>query len=211
MKIRVKNNRLALECKVKNLEKATIPTLQKIARKYQLGIDMIEKKEQRVIKRGEEEMEEKLTYLRKPKSVLINDIRRYLTITLDIPKEYWTDEQRDFFVSNKIEDLDDARMAVDLKKEAGILYELPPFEDGVSDIQTLRLLAELTEEQWEYMKDRYNYKIEIVKDPETDLKTKKKHYRHMLMVHEWIPENKEDEERVEEMKPKKAIKKDAKK
>lgn len=206
MKVLIKNNRLALEASVKKLSDLDDTKLAQLAARYQIGSQRVVKKSVEVTRKGKVVEEERLTYEKKPRSILENEIRRYLSITIDVPKEYWTDDQAYFWQSNSIEEKDDINEINRLKEEMGILAELPPFEEGKDNLSTSRMLCELTEPQWNWISEYYNFRMEYEKDEETKIMSGKRVYIHKLMVHEWVPENDGDVEKLKGMAETAAVK-----
>jgi hypothetical protein len=206
MKVLVKNNRLALEASVKRLSDLDDAKLAQLAARYQIGSQRAVKKPVEVVRKGRVLEEERLSYERKPRAILENELRKYLSITIDIPKEHWTDDQSYFWQSNNVEEKDDINEINRLKEEMGILAELPPFEEGKDNLSTSRLLCELTEPQWEWVSEHNNFKMEYEKDEETKTRTAKRVHVHKLMVHEWVPEDDSDVERLKGMADTVAVK-----
>jgi hypothetical protein len=206
MKVIIKNNRLALEHKADSFADLSDSELEKVARQYQIGTQRVLKKPVEVTRKGRVVQEERLTYEKKPRAVLEDEIKRYISITVDIPKELWTEKQSYIWESNNVSEMNDVNDANRYKEEAGILKVLPPFEDNGDSFGTMKMLHELTESQWEWVKNYYNYNIELKKDEETGVKTKERVYVHRLMVHEWVPENDKDVERLKDMKETAAVK-----
>jgi len=206
MKVIIKNARLTEENRVLSLGKLDDAALNKLAAKYQIGTQRVAKRMTDVTKRGRVEEEERMVYEKKPRAILEEEIRRHLTITVDIPKEYWTTEQAFSWESNGVQDMNDINDINRVKRAAGILTDLPPFEEGLDNFNTSKLLCELTEEQWDYISDYYNFKIELVVDKETKQKSQKRIYVARLVVHEWVPENDEDVERLSKMTDTQAVK-----
>jgi hypothetical protein len=210
MKVIIKNNRLQLENQMTNqminLGSLAEADLAKIAAKYQIGTQRVARRSMDVTKHGKVEEEERLVYEKKPRIVLEDEIRSHLMITIDIPREYWTQEQAFAWESNNVQDMNDINDINRIKRGSGILTELPPFEDGLDNFNTSKLLCELTEEQWQFISDYYNFVINLEKDEVTGQKTQKRTYIHRLLVHEWVPENDQDIERLKDMKDTASVK-----
>jgi hypothetical protein len=206
MKVIIKNNRLQLENQVTSLGSIPEADLAKIAAKYQIGTQRVARRSMDVTRKGKVEEEERLVYEKKPRTILEEEIRRHLTMTIDIPKEYWTPDQAFAWESDNVQDMNDINDINRVKRASGILTDLPPFEDGLDSFNTTKLLCELTEEQWQFISDYYNFRIEIEKDEDSGMKSQKRLFIQRLMVHEWVPENDEDVERLKEMKETKAVK-----
>lgn len=205
MKVRIKNNRLDLEGKTPSLSALDDTRLANLAAKYQIGTQRVITKNVEVTRKGRTLEEKRMTYEKKPRQVLEDEIRRYLTISVNIPKEYWTEAQAYAWESNNVEEMKDISEVNRVKMEAGILHALPPFEEGLDNLATSRLVCDLTEEQWQWVSDYYNFKLDVEKDEEGRV-TRKRNYVARLAVHEWIPETDEDIERLEDMKETKATK-----
>lgn len=205
MRVRVKNNRLSLEGSTPSFSALDDLRLAQLAGKYQIGTQKVVKRSVDVSRGGRTVEEERMSYEKKPRAVLGDEIRKYISVTIDIPKEYWTEEQLYAWESNNVEEMKEISEINQIKTEAGILSKLPPFEEGLDNLQTSRLLFEMTESQWEWVSDHYNFKITLEENKEGGV-TKKKTYVPRLVVHEWIPENDEDKARLEEMKETKAVK-----
>ena len=207
MKVRVKNNRLALEGHLKNLEEASDEELRKVAAKYQIGWQTFVEKEVPVQSRGITKMRTEQVVQPKSRKQLEDEIRKRLTVTLYVPKEYWTEEQEEAFTSNDLMNEKDINREREVKKAANIMQVIPPYEDVGDKITEAKMLGELTEDQWEYFKDQFNYKIKRVKDDEGKVVDKKKNYVHRLMAVEYIPENEKDQERLDKENEKEEEKK----
>lgn len=200
MKVVVKNNRLALESRLDSLSDASDIKLKELARKFQIGLQSLSKTLVERNKDGRMVEEESFLYQNKPRAVLEDEIRKALKISLTTPKDYWTEAQKHAWVNNNIEEIQDASEERRMKEEAGIFKELKPFEKGLDDFATARLLHELTEEQWEYFKGVHNfYDKETGEKDDTGRVIRKRLYIHRLMPHEYIPENDEDLQRLRDM------------
>jgi hypothetical protein len=196
----VKNNRLALEGRVDNLSKADEATLHKLAKKWQIGTQVMVKTTVQRQKDGRVIEQENMVYQNKPRVGLEEDIRRRLIITLDIPKELWTEKQAYAWSSNNLDDVKDVSAEKPVKVEAGILTDLKPFEEGLDQFNTSKLLATLTAEQWDFFKGIYNFHDkETAERDEGGRIIRERVFPQRLKVHEYIPENDEDIKTIEAM------------
>lgn len=206
MKVRIKNNRLVLEGKVQNLNDASYERLKEIAAKYQIGSQRFTFREVEVINKGRSVMRTEEVVEPKTHSQLADEIRKKLTVGIIIPREYWTEEQREAFNSNDLLNEKDISREIAVKKAAGIQIDLVPFEEVKDTIKKASMLAEVTESQWDFLKKEFNKTIKRIKDEDGRLIGKKENYRHILMVEEYVPENDEDVKRLEEEEKKKEAK-----
>ncbi len=194
MRVLVKNNRLDLEQRCDSLSSMDEKRLEKIAASYGIGATHFLLKPVEVHGDKSMEMQDRKVYEKKPRKILEDEIRKRLTVTLDIPKRLWDEEQTFKWESNNVEKMKDITEINRVKYDAGILHELPPFEKGKDEFQTLKMLVELSPEQFQYFQERMNFKENIVVDPETKEKTKKRTRVLRIIAHEWIPESDEDME-----------------
>lgn len=194
MKVRIRNNRLALEGHVTSLAEASDAKLREIAAKYQIGASRTVPKEVTMVSHGKTIVRTEQMVEAKPRKQLEDEIRRTLTITLYVPKEYWTPEQSDAFISNNLLDEKDIIREQEVKKDSKIMQVLMPYEEGVDELTKAKMLGELTEGQWEYFKDVFNKKYTRVKDEDGKTIGKKESYVHRLVVDEFIPENEDERE-----------------
>lgn len=214
---RVKNHRLFLEnqsifskAKVKNLASISDSDLRALAKKYQIDTSRISRIEvENSVGPSESkrlEITEKVVISSKDRKSLENDIRKYLTITVFFPKEFWTNEQREIFVSRETEKNKDYREVNDVYREMGVLYEVPPFEETKDIRAEAMMLLDLDEEKWKWLQDQYNFQIEIVKDAENKTVDQKRRYIHRFMVVDKIAETEEEAAQLEEESNKKSKK-----
>lgn len=203
MKVRIKNNRLFLEARVQNLDDISEDKLREVASKYQIGHQRFVTKEVEVMSRGRIIMKEQQTVQPKTRQEIADEIRRALTITLYVPREYWTPEQESAFNMADLMNEKNIQIEEQVKKNAGIMIELPPFEETKDKVKEARLMAEITEPQWEYFKKYYNTKFLRVKDNEGRTIGRKESYVHRLVAVDYIPENEEEEQRLKEKEEKK--------
>lgn len=214
---RVKNHRLFLEnqsifskAKVKNLASISDSDLRALAKKYQIDTSRISRIEvENSVGPSESkrlEITEKVVISSKDRKSLENDIRKYLTITVFFPKEFWTNEQREIFVSRETEKNKDYREVNDVYREMGVLYEVPPFEETKDIRAEAMMLLDLDEEKWKWLQDQYNFQIEIVKDDENKTVDQKRRYIHRFMVVDKIAETEEEAAQLEEESNKKSKK-----
>lgn len=215
---RVKNHRLFLEnqsifskAKVKNLSEIPLSDLISLARKYQVDTSRISRVEvaDRVGPTNAQRLEisDKVVIAPKDRRTLENDIRRYLTITVFIPKEFWTEEQRAIFISRDTEKNKDYRQVNDIYREMNVLFEVPPFEETKDMRAQAMMLLELDEEKWKFLQDQHNFQIKLVRDEINKTVEQKRDYLHRFMVVDRIPENEQDEIFLKEEADKKAKKK----
>lgn len=207
MKVRIYNNRLALECKIPNLEEASEEELKKTAAKYQIGWQRFISKEVEVINRGRSIMKTQESLEPKSKRQIIEELRNALTIKFFIPREYWTPEQEEAFNSNDLMNEKDISKEQSVKKAAGIMVTLPPMEEVKDTIKRGAMLVDVTESQWEWLKGVFNKVYTRIKDDEGRTIQRKESYIHRLMVEEYIPETDEDKERLEREGEKKQARK----
>ena len=206
MKVRIYNNRLALECKIPNLEEATEAELRKAAAKYQIGWQKFISKEVEVINRGRSVMKTQESLEPKSKRQVIEELRNALTIKFFIPREYWTPEQEEAFNSNDLMNEKDISKEQSVKRAAGIMVTLPPMEETKDTIKRGSMLVDVTESQWEWLKGVFNKIYTRVKDDEGRTIQRKESYIHRLMAEEYIPETDEEKERLEKEEEKKVKK-----
>lgn len=206
MKVLVKNNRLALEGHADNLAELSEARLKELARKWQIGLQTLQKSTVQKNKDGKIVEEENFLYENKSRVALEEEIRKELTITLDIPKGYWTEAQQYAWVSANAEELKDISEERKVKEDAGIYTELKPFETGLDSFKTTKLLAELTEEQWDFFRGVYNFHDkETGERDETGRVIRKRVFPQRLAVHEYIPENDEDIQKLKEKRETKPV------
>jgi hypothetical protein len=198
MKVRIRNNRLALEGHCTNLDEATEDKVKEIAAKYQIAWDKRVPEEMPVISKGRTIMRTIERVVPKSKKQMIDEIKKILTITMFIPREYWTPEQEEAFNSNDLINEKDIVRENEVKDRYGIRIVLSPFEETSDTLRRARMVADVTEMQWEYIKELFNYKYERIKDEEGRLIGKKKNYVHRIVVDEMIPESDDDKVRLEE-------------
>lgn len=211
MKVRIFNNRLALECKVPNLDEATEAELRKVAAKYQIGWQKFISKEVEVINRGRSVMKTQESLEPKSKRQIIDEIKGVLTIKFYIPRELWTPEQEEAFNSNDLMNEKDILKEQEVKRASGIMVVLPPFEETKDSLKKASMFADVTEEQWEWLKSIFNKVFTRVKDNDGKTISRKEGYVHRIMSLEYLPESEEDETRLKEEAAKKAEKKGTKK
>jgi len=204
MKVRIKNNRLALECHITNLEEASDDKLREATAKFQIGWQKFISKDIEVINRGRSVMKTQETLEPKSKKQICDELRNKLTIRFYIPREYWTQEQADAFSSNDLLNEKDLSREQEVKKAAGIMVVLPPYEDTKDTLKRATMFADITDAQWEYLKGVFNKKYTRVKDDEGRTIQKKESYVHRLVAEEYIPENEEDEKVLKEKEAKNA-------
>jgi len=210
MKVRIYNNRLALECKIPNLDEASEADLRKAAAKYQIGWQRFVSKEVEIINKGRSTTKTQESLEPKSKRQIVDELRNILTIKFFIPREYWTPEQEDAFNSNDLMNESSIAREQEIKKSAGIYVILPPLEETKDTLKKATMYADITEPQWEWLKGVFNKIFSRVKDDEGRTINKKESYVHRLMAEEYMPETDEDRERLakeeEVKKMKKAIK-----
>ena len=210
MKVRIFNNRLALECKIPNLEEASEEELRKAAAKYQIGWQRFISKEVEVINRGRATTRTQESLEPKTRRQIVDEIRNVLTIKFFIPREHWTAEQEEAFNSNDLMNEKDIMREQEVKRASGIMVILPPLEDTKDSLKKASMYADITESQWEWLKSVFNKIYTRVKDNDGRTIQKKESYVHRLMAEEYMAETDEDKERLakeeEVKKMKKAIK-----
>lgn len=211
MKVRIFNNRLALECKIPNLDVASEEDLRRATAKYQIGWQRFVSKEVDIINRGRTVTKTQESLEPKSRRQIVDELRSHLTIKFYIPREYWTKEQEDAFHSNDLLNEKDIAREQEIKRASGIMVILPPLEETKDSLKKAQMYADLTETQWEWVKSVFNKVFTRVKDDEGRTIKKKEGYVHRLMALEYIPENEEDEERLAKEEEAKKSKKEAKK
>jgi hypothetical protein len=182
-----------------------------VARRHQIGSQAMVKTTIPRMKDGRPYEEEAMVYQTKPRKVLEEELKKALTITIDVPKDYWTEAQQYAWDSNNLSEAKEISEERRVKMDAGILTELKPFEEGLDEVSSARLLCELTEQQWEFFKAQWNYylkDIEGMKD-ETGRQKRKVVPRLLLKVHEYIPESDEDIKKLEEKESNKGFTEEA--
>ncbi len=210
MKIRIKNNRLFLECQVKNLNDIPEQKLREVAAKYQIGWSKLSPVDIATNMDGTARISREQIVAAKPRKMLEDEIRKYLSISLIVPKEYWTEEQQNAFMTNSLSEEKDIQREVEIKKSVKIQQDLPPYEETKDKYKEVMMFAELNETQWDYFKQYYNSKINLKKDEEGRTIGKEIKNVNRLMVEEYLPENDEDEERVKTMEAAKLARKKVK-
>lgn len=198
MRVRVRNNRLALEVKVENLSEISEQKLREVAAKYQIGWGRFVEKDVPIMSRGVTRLQRERVMEPKPRKVLEDEIRKYLSITLVTPKEYWTKDQEEAFTSNDLINEKDVNREISIKRDAKIEQVLPPFENTKDKYAEIKLIGDLTGDQWEYFKEYYNTVIDLKKDADGRIIGRDKKYVHRLIAHEYIPETEEEKELVNE-------------
>ena len=150
-KILFYNNRLQYEFpKVKSLTNASYEELEKIATKYQIGTN-IKKTERRKIRVGDEEKTRLVpVFVKKPKEQLEDEIRDVLTITVDVPSDFWNDRQRAIWEESGAILIQEVRDEQAIKDKMGTRYVLKPMEDGLSQLEKIKRMAELEENVFKY-------------------------------------------------------------
>lgn len=204
MKVRIKNNRLALECHITNLDEAPDDKLREATAKFQIGWQRFISKDVEIINRGRSVTKTQETLEPKTKKQITDELRNKLTIKFFIPREYWTPEQEEAFSTNDLMNEKDLTKEQEIKKAAGIMVVLPPYEETKDSLKKAQMLADVTEAQWEYLKGVFNKKYTRIKDDEGRTIQRKENYVHRLMVEEYIPENAEDEAVLKEKEVKNA-------
>lgn len=204
MKVRIKNNRLALECHITNLDEASDAQLREATAKFQIGWQRFISKDVEIINRGRSVTKTQETLEPKSRKQIADELRNKLTIKFFIPREYWTPEQEEAFSTNDLMNEKDLSKEQEIKKAAGIMVVLPPYEETKDSLKKAQMLADVTEAQWEYLKGVFNKKYTRVKDSEGRTIQRKENYVHRLMVEEYIPENAEDEAVLKEKEAKNA-------
>jgi hypothetical protein len=211
MKVRIFNNRLALECRIPNLDEASDEDLRKAAAKYQIGWQKLVTKDVEVINRGRTVIKSQETLQPKGRRQVAEEIRKHLTIKFFIPRELWTPEQEEAFNTNDLMNEKDIQREEDVKRSSGIMVVLPPKEETKDNLKLASMYADVTEDQWEWLKTVFNKKFKRIKDDEGRTIEKKESYVHRLMAEEYIPENDREEARLKEEEEKKAKKTSIKK
>ena len=204
MKVRIKNNRLALECHITNLDEAPDDKLREATAKFQIGWQRFISKDVEIINRGRSVTKTQETLEPKTKKQIADELRNKLTVKFFIPREYWTPEQEEAFSTNDLMNEKDLTKEQEIKKAAGIMVILPPYEETKDSLKKAQTLADVTEAQWEYLKGVFNKKYTRIKDDEGRTIQRKENYVHRLMVEEYIPENAEDEVVLKEKEVKNA-------
>ena len=204
MKVRIKNNRLALECHITNLDEAPDDKLREATAKFQIGWQRFISKDVEIINRGRSVTKTQETLEPKTKKQIADELRNKLTVKFFIPREYWTPEQEEAFSTNDLMNEKDLTKEQEIKKAAGIMVILPPYEETKDSLKKAQMLADVTEAQWEYLKGVFNKKYTRIKDDEGRTIQRKENYVHRLMVEEYIPENAEDEVVLKEKEVKNA-------
>lgn len=202
MKVRIKNNRLALECHITNLDEASDAQLREATAKFQIGWQRFISKDVEIINRGRSVTKTQETLEPKSRKQIADELRNKLTIKFFIPREYWTPEQEEAFSSNDLMNEKDLSKEQSIKKSSGIMVVLPPYEETKDSLKKAAMLADVTEAQWEYLKGVFNKKYTRIKDDEGRTIQRKENYVHRLMAEEYIPENAEDERVLKEKEAK---------
>ncbi len=187
MQIIIKNNRLGLEG-VTKLQDVADTTLKQLAEKYYIGDKVGIERD--VIENGKSI--KRLVFEPKPRKVLEAEVKRVLSITIDLPRDLWNEEQTFTWESEGVENLKDITEINIIKERMGILYDLPPYEERLDKFSESKVLFSVTLPQYEYLNNFYNYTYAYNKDKDTGAEKASKSRQGFIVPHEWIPENDDD-------------------
>lgn len=194
MKVLIKNIQLEKEFpKVRSLETCSEQTLREIARKYQIGTQKRVKVNRDIELYGERKTQSAIKFVNKTRTELITAIKGRTKIVIDIPREYWSDEQYETFVNEGILENMDVNVEIEFKERIGVYKDLMPFEDLPRHKQDA-MFIEVSMDVWEYLSQELNYKYEKDKNG-----LRAKRWRPLIYPHEFIPDTEEEKETVEKM------------
>ena len=195
MKVLIKNVQLEKEFpKFKTLENCSEGLLKEIARKYQIGTQKRVKFNREVELYGERKNQTSYRFVNRTKIELVKEIRNRAKIAIDVPRDYWTDEQYEAFLDEGVLDNMDVNVELEFKKRIGVYKDLLPYEDLPRHKQD-DMFMEVSLDVWEYLTNEFNYKNDVDKN-----KLQVKRWRPLLYPHDFIWETDEEKEIAVNMK-----------
>jgi hypothetical protein len=196
MRVLIKNVQLEKEFpKVANYTLETCPEslIKEIARAYQIGTQKRVKVVREIELYGERKPQTSYKFVNRTKVELLKEIRRRAKICIDIPREYWTDEQYEAFLDEGILDNMDINVEIDFKKSIGVYKDLMPYENLPRSKQD-DMFIEVSMDAWEYFSNTFNYKNDVDKN-----KLRVKRWRPLLYPQEFVWETEEEKEQADKM------------
>ena len=160
MRYVIKNNRLTEENPgVTNLSELSEEKLSSIAKRYQVGTMIRSFQDEKVVRKGRETTRKVEAKRPKSRRMIEDEIRRRLSIIVEIPADLWTQEQRDFVMMNNLPEIKDGDEEKRLKEEVGIRFVMPPHEKTNDERKELKMLFEVSRGVWQYLQETHNFKI----------------------------------------------------
>jgi len=194
MKVLIKNVQLQKQFpKVKSLETCSEQSLREIARAYQIGTQKRVKTNREVQIHGERTTQAAWKYVQRSRAELVKAIQDRAKIVIDIPREYWTDDQYEAYLDEGILENTDINVEVEFKERMGIYKALMPYEDLPRHKQDA-MFMDVSMEVWEYLTDQYNYMYDVDKN-----KLSVRRWRPLLYPHEFLFDNDAEKEVTEKM------------
>ncbi len=204
MKCVIKNSRLLTEFTLESLAQADDSRLKEVCRRLQIGTTYKSITDKEVFSKGRAIMQKVEQLLPKTRGMMETEIRKRLTIIIEVPKEFWSDEQREFFIKNNIAELKDINEEQKLKEEVGIRIVLQPFEKARSKREEALLTAEVSADVADYIKSVTNVSFTPKSTDENGRITEYRNSaRNFISVIEKIAETPEEEEILKEEEIKK--------
>lgn len=202
MKVRIKNNRLALDNQVLNLKDVSDDRLKEIASRYQIGTSKKEIRQIPFVSRGRATTRSQETLVPKTRIQIENEIRSILTIVFFVPRSMWTEEQIEIYTANDLYNEKDISRIDQVLESARVRIKLPPYEKTSDLIKEATMLADVTEDMWDHLKETFCKKYKRIKDDDGNtLRRRKTHVNRLLKV-EFVPETDADRKRLEELEAK---------
>lgn len=194
MKVLIKNVQLQKQFpKIKSLETCSDQLLREVARAYQIGTQKRVKTDRDVQIHGERTTQVAWKYVQRSRAELVKAIQDRAKITIDIPREYWSDEQYEAYLDEGILENTDINVEIEFKERMGIYKALMPYEDLPRHKQDA-MFMEVSMEVWEYLGDQHNYMYDVDKN-----KLSVRRWRPLLYPHEFLADNDTEKKIVEEM------------
>lgn len=185
----IKNNRLTLENPgIVALSEVPQKKLTQMAKKYQIGMTVRVVDRVPTMRKGREVMKRVTVNKPRGRKGIEDEIRQRLAVTLEIPSEFWTKDQREFMSMNNVLDIKDVAEEEKLKKQVGIRISLPPYEKTKDRRKEAEMLFEVTDSAWNFLKDSFNFTLKEVKDENGKIFSHKKVKRPLLVIAEELPE-----------------------
>lgn len=194
MKVLIKNVQLEyMYPNIKSLETCGESDLRRIATAYQIGTQKREKAKQEFNVEGERVEQSTYRYVPRTRMELVSEIRERLKVVIDIPREFWSNEQFEAFAAAGISETKDANVEMEFKARMGVYKDLMPYEDLPRHKQDTMFL-EVDIPVWEFLSNKLNYYTEKQKEGLFS-----KRFRPLVYPQKMIPENDEEKEMAKEM------------
>lgn len=201
-KVAVINKRLFNENRgIRNLSKCSDVELKKAASKYQIGTNIKRRVPVEIMQGGRLVTTKRDQIVPKTRGILEKEIRDRLTVTYEVPRELWTEEQQEGWEVNQVETMKTIEEIQPIKEELGIRIVLPPYEDGLSRREEALRIAEVEEVVWDDMYNSWNHYYKREEDADGIAINKKVGRQIFAILDEDKPEDKE-EEKVEDAETK---------